>query len=142
MNYTIGQVLSTLAIIAGGIASLSAIIAVIVKFWKWLSKKGNSPILEEMAKMEKRIMNKMIENDTEINQKIDGLSKDVKIVDINQCKDVVISYISALEQGKEIDPVFEERAFEAMDRYTNVLKQNSYIHKRWVDVVESKKIGH
>lgn len=139
MNYTIGQVLSTLAIIAGGIASLSAIIAVIVKFWKWLSKKGNSPILEEMAKMEKRIMNKMIENDTEINQKIDGLSKDVKIVDINQCKDVVISYISALEQGKEIDPVFEERAFEAMDRYTNVLKQNSYIHKRWVDVVESKK---
>lgn len=142
MNYTIGQVLSTLAIIAGGIASLSAIIAVIVKFWKWLSKKGNSPILEEMAKMEERIMNKMIENDTEINQKIDGLSKDVKIVDINQCKDVVISYISALEQGKEIDPVFEERAFEAMDRYTNVLKQNSYIHKRWVDVVESKKIGH
>lgn len=142
MNYTIGQVLSTLAIIAGGIASLSAIIAVIVKFWKWLSKKGNSPILEEMAKMEERIMNKMIENDTEINQKIDGLSKDVKIVDINQCKDVVISYISALEQGKEIDPVFEERAFEEMDRYTNVLKQNSYIHKRWVDVVESKKIGH
>ena len=142
MNYTIGKVLSTLAIIAGGIASLSAIIAVIVKFWKWLSKKGNSPILEEMAKMEERIMNKMIENDTEINQKIDGLSKDVKIVDINQCKDVVISYISALEQGKEIDPVFEERAFEAMDRYTNVLKQNSYIHKRWVDVVESKKIGH
>lgn len=139
MNYTIGQILSTLAIIAGGIASLSAIIAVIIKFWKWLSKKGNSPILEEMAKMEKRIMNKMIENDTEINQKIDGLSKDVKIVDVNQCKDVIISYISALEQGKEIDPVFEERAFEAMDRYTNVLKQNSYIHKRWVDVVESKK---
>lgn len=139
MNYTIGQILSTLAIIAGGIASLSAIIAVIIKFWKWLSKKGNSPILEEMAKMEKRIMNKMIENDTEINQKIDGLSKDVKTVDVNQCKDVIISYISALEQGKEIDPVFEERAFEAMDRYTNVLKQNSYIHKRWVDVVESKK---
>lgn len=141
MNYTIGQLVSTIAIIAGVIGSLSAITAVVVKIWKWISKKGCGPILEEMAKMETRIMNKMIENDTEINQKIDGLGKDIKTLDINQCKDVIISYISALEQGKEIDPVFEERAYEAMDRYTNVLKQNSYIHKRWVDVVEAKKQG-
>ena len=77
MNYTVGQILSTLAIIAGGIASISAIIAVIVKFWKWLSKKGNNPILEEMAKMETRIMDKMIENDTEINNKIDKINQDI-----------------------------------------------------------------
>lgn len=139
MNYTVGQILSTLAIIAGGIASISAIIAVIVKFWKWLSKKGNNPILEEMAKMETRIMDKMIENDTEINNKIDKINQDIINLDISECKDVIVNYIAAIEDGAYIDPSFEERAYEAMDRYTNVLKQNSYIHKRWMDVVEKKK---
>lgn len=139
MNYTIGDVISTLAIIAGVIASVSAILAVLGKFFKWLSKKECSPVIEKIAKMESRIMNKMVENDTEINQKIDSLGRDIKTIDVSQCKDVIIAYISAIEQGQEIDAVFEERAYEAMDRYTNVLKQNSYIHKRWVDVVESKK---
>ena len=46
MNYTVGQIVSALAIIAGVIASLSAILAVIGKFWKWISKKECSPILE------------------------------------------------------------------------------------------------
>lgn len=142
MNYTIGQIVSTLAILAGAIGSLSVISAIIFKFWKWLNKKESAPILEEMAKMEKRIVNKMNESDNEINQKMDSLSGDLKIVDINQCKDVIVSYIGAIEQNKNVDTVFEERAFEAMDRYTNVLKQNSYIHKRWHDVVESREQNH
>ena len=78
----------------------------------------------------------MKKNDMEIGNKIDLLAADVKTLDVNQCKDVIVNYISALEQGQEIDPIAETRAFEAMERYTNVLKQNSYIHKRWEDVME------
>ena len=84
-------------------------------------------------------MDEMKSSDTAINEKIDSLKDDIKILDVNQCKDVITSYISALEQNNHIDAIFEERAYEAMDRYTNVLHQNSYIHKRWEEVVDKIK---
>ena len=136
---TIGQIFGIFAILAGAISSIGIIVGVIIKFWKWLKKKEMNPVLDEMAKMEKRIMDEMKSSDTAINEKIDSLKDDIKILDVNQCKDVITSYISALEQNNHIDAIFEERAYEAMDRYTNVLHQNSYIHKRWEEVVDKIK---
>lgn len=136
---TIGQIFGIFAILAGAISSIGIIVGVIVKFWKWLNKKEINPVLDEIAKMEKRIMDEMKSSDTAINEKIDSLKDDIKVLDVNQCKDVITSYISALEQNNHIDAIFEERAYEAMDRYTNVLHQNSYIHKRWEEVVDKIK---
>ena len=136
---TIGQIFGIFAVLAGAISSIGIIVGVIIKFWKWLNKKEMNPILDEIAKMEKRIMDEMKSSDTAINEKIDSLKDDIKILDVNQCKDVITSYISALEQNNHIDAIFEERAYEAMDRYTNVLHQNSYIHKRWGEVVDKIK---
>ena len=136
---TIGQIFGIFAILAGAISSIGIIVGVIIKFWKWLNKKEMNPVLDEIAKMEKRIMDEMKSSDTAINEKIDSLKDDIKILDVNQCKDVITSYISALEQNNHIDAIFEERAYEAMDRYTNVLYQNSYIHKRWEEVVDKIK---
>lgn len=136
---TIGQIFSIFAVLAGAISSIGIIVGVIIKFWKWLNKKEMNPVLDEIAKMEKRIMDEMKSSDTAINEKIDSLKDDIKILDVNQCKDVITSYISALEQNNHIDAIFEERAYEAMDRYTNVLHQNSYIHKRWEEVVDKIK---
>ena len=136
---TIGQIFGIFAVLAGAISSIGIIVGVIIKFWKWLNKKEMNPVLDEIAKMEKRIMDEMKSSDTAINEKIDSLKDDIKILDVNQCKDVITSYISALEQNNHIDAIFEERAYEAMDRYTNVLYQNSYIHKRWEEVVDKIK---
>lgn len=136
---TIGQIFGIFAVLAGAISSIGIIVGVIIKFWKWLKKKEMNPVLDEIAKMEKRIMDEMKSSDTAINEKIDSLKDDIKILDVNQCKDVITSYISALEQNNHIDAIFEERAYEAMDRYTNVLHQNSYIHKRWEEVVDKIK---
>lgn len=136
---TIGQIFGIFAVLAGAISSIGIIVGVIIKFWKWLNKKEMNPILDEIGKMEKRIMDEMKSSDTAINEKIDSLKDDIKILDVNQCKDVITSYISALEQNNHIDAIFEERAYEAMDRYTNVLHQNSYIHKRWGEVVDKIK---
>ena len=138
-NITLGQIVVFLASVAAVIGSVSAIVKVGMKFSQWRKNKHINPVLEEMAKMEKRIMDKMAENDAEINDKIDKLTQDVNGLDISQCKDVIISYISALEHNAQIDVAFEQRAYEAMERYTDVLHQNSYIHKRWVEVVENKK---
>lgn len=136
---TIGQIFSIFAILAGAISSIGIIVGVIIKFWKWLNKKEINPVLDEITKMEKRIMDEMKSSDTAINEKIDSLKDNIRILDVNQCKDVITSYISALEQNNHIDAIFEERAYEAMDRYTNVLHQNSYIHKRWEEVVDKIK---
>ena len=136
---TIEQIFGIFAVLAGAISSIGIIVGVIIKFWKWLNKKEMNPVLDEIAKMEKRIMDEMKSSDTAINEKIDSLKDDIKILDVNQCKDVITSYISALEQNNHIDAIFEERAYEAMDRYTNVLHQNSYIHKRWEEVVDKIK---
>ena len=136
---TIGQIFGIFAVLAGAISSIGIIVGVIIKFWKWLNKKEMNPVLDEIAKMEKRIMDEMKSSDTAINEKIDSLKDDIKILDVNQCKDVITSYISALEQNNHIDAIFEERAYEAMDRYTNVLHQNSYMHKRWEEVVDKIK---
>ena len=136
---TIGQIFSIFAILAGAISSIGIIVGVIIKFWKWLNKKEINPVLDEITKMEKRIMDEMKSSDTAINEKIDSLKDNIRILDVNQCKDVITSYISALEQNNHIDAIFEERAYEAMDRYTNVLHQNSYIHKRWGEVVDKIK---
>ena len=38
-----------------------------------------------------------------------------------------------------VDEVEKERAYEIYDHYTNDLKQNSYIHKRWEELMEGKK---
>ena len=136
---TIGQIFGIFAVLAGAISSIGIIVGVIIKFWKWLNKKEMNPVLDEIAKMEKRIMDEMKSSDTASNEKIDSLKDDIKILDVNQCKDVIASYISALEQNNHIGAIFEERAYEAMDRYTNVLHQNSYIHKRWEEVVDKIK---
>ena len=38
-----------------------------------------------------------------------------------------------------LDKVETERAYEVFDHYTNDLKQNSYIHKRWKELMEKEK---
>ena len=139
---TLSQIFSTLAMVAGVVTSLGIIAGVFIKLFQWMTKnrkeKEINPILDEMKNMETRIMTRMKENDDAINTKIDKLGDDIATLDINQCKDVITNYISALERKEKIDSVFEERAYEAMDRYTNVLKQNSYIHKRWEEVIGHK----
>ena len=139
---TLSQIFSTLAMVAGVVTSLGIIAGVFIKLFQWMTKKRKekeiNPILDEMKNMETRIMTRMKENDDAINTKIDKLGDDIATLDINQCKDVITNYISALERKEKIDSVFEERAYEAMDRYTNVLKQNSYIHKRWEEVIGHK----
>ena len=60
-------------------------------------------------------------------------------LDIGQCKNFLVRFLADVEQGEELDPVEKERAYEIYDHYTNDLKQNSYIHKRWKELMEKEK---
>lgn len=127
---TIGQIFSIFAVLAGAIGSIGIVIGAIVKFWKWVDKKEMNPILEEIKKVNKNVDNvrddmtkKMDEAYRQMNEKID-------LLEINQCKDAIVDFISDVKSGKNVSSK-EERAYEAYDKYTNVYHQNSYIHKLW-----------
>ena len=127
---TIGQIFSIFAVLAGAIGSIGIVIGAIVKFWKWVNKKEMNPILEEIKKVNENVdsvrddmTKKMDEAYKQMNEKIDSL-------EINQCKDAIVDFISDVKSGKSISSK-EERAYEAYDKYTNVYHQNSYIHKLW-----------
>ena len=140
-SITIGQILIFLAQLAGVIVSIGTIVGVIVKLTSWIKKnrmeKEFKPILDEIQKINEKVDNvnsnvsnvkeemtiKMEENYKKINEKIDSL-------EINQCKDAIIDFISDVKSGKNVSSK-EERAYEAYDKYTNVYHQNSYIHKLW-----------
>lgn len=148
-NITLGQVVIFLAEIAGVIVSIGTIVGVVIKLSSWIKKnrkeKEINPILEEIKKMDKKIdgvnnnvnnvrnemSNKMEENYKQLNNKIDSL-------EINQCKDAIIDFISDVKSGKNVSSK-EERAYEAYDKYTNVYHQNSYIHKLWEENVNTTK---
>lgn len=148
-NITLGQIALLLAEIAGVIVSIGTIVGVVIKLSGWIKKnrreKEINPILEEIKKIDKKVdnvndnvsnvrnemSNKMAENYKQLNDKIDSL-------EINQCKDVIIDFISDVKSGKNVSSK-EERAYEAYDKYTNVYHQNSYIHKLWEENVNTTK---
>ncbi len=138
-SITFGQVASNILFIASIIGGVGAIVGVISRTWKWLNKKELSPVLQEIKSMEERIVDKMEESDNALNERIDNLSSDLTALEIGQCKNFLVKYMAEIERGENPDVAETERAFETMDRYTKDLHQNSYIHKRWEEVVENTR---
>lgn len=148
-NITLGQIALLLAEIAGVIVSIGTIVGVVIKLSGWIKKnrreKEINPILEEIKKIDKKVdnvndnvsnvrnemSNKMEENYKQLNDKIDSL-------EINQCKDAIIDFISDVKSGKNVSSK-EERAYEAYDKYMKVYHQNSYIHKLWEENANTTK---
>lgn len=108
-NITISDIAVFLGLVAGIITSLGIILVPIQK------------ILKNTIKIE-----------------IEPIKDDIKDLNIGQCKNYLVRFLSDVEHGKELDEVEKERAYELYDRYTNTLKQNSYIHKRWEELMEVK----
>lgn len=117
MNITLSQIGAFLGLIAGIITSGGVIIALMQK-----------------------VLKKTIKNELEpMSIQIEKISEDVKTLDTNQCKNFLVRFLADVEQGNELDEVEKERAYEVYDHYTNDLKQNSYIHKRWNELMEKEK---
>lgn len=64
-----------------------------------------------------------------ISKKIDGLSDRVDDVDMNTCKNYLVSFLSEVDQNQPIDDVEKERFWEQYDHYEK-LGGNSYIHRK------------
>jgi hypothetical protein len=117
MDITISQIGAFLGLIAGIISSVSIIGIFINKNFKKMLKNELDPMSKQM----------------------DIIKNNINDLDISQCKNFLVRFLADIEQGNPIDEVERERAYEIYDRYTNQLKQNSYIHKRWHELMEKEK---
>ena len=68
------------------------------------------------------------------------INKKLTVMDIQECRKWLVDFLCDVEHGEEKDEVQFQLAHEIYDRYTNNLKQNSYIHDKW-DRVMNKKRG-
>lgn len=78
------------------------------------------------------------ELDKSINKTLEPLNKTIRDLDVSQCKNYLVCFLGKVEQGVELDEVEIERAYEVYDHYTDDLKQNSYIHDKWVKLMTKK----
>ncbi len=71
----------------------------------------------------------------QVDKTLNPLNESIKQLDISQCKNFLVKFLGDLEKGIYIDKIEMERAHEIYDHYTNDLNQNSYIHKRWKNLI-------
>ena len=114
MGITIGQTIDFTILIGSLIGAVSVILVTVTKIIDKQFEKRFEPIKEE-------IMN---------------IKNDIKTMDVGQCKNFLVRFLKDKENGIEVDPVEEQRAYEAYDHYKNDLGQNSYIHDKWEKVMK------
>lgn len=75
----------------------------------------------------------------QVEKTLKPINDNIKELDVSQCKNYLVRYLKDVEQGNKLDTVEIERAYEIYDHYTNDLKQNSYIHKRWEELEDKNE---
>lgn len=66
-----------------------------------------------------------------INKGFEPINRKIDKLDINQCKNFLVTFLKSVEKGEEMDEVEIQRAHEVYDHYIKDLKGNSYIHDKW-----------
>jgi len=75
----------------------------------------------------------------QVEKTLKPINDNIKELDVSQCKNYLVRYLKDVEQDNKLDEVEIERAYEIYDHYTNDLKQNSYIHKRWEELEDKNE---
>lgn len=118
------------AITIGQIAGIITVIVGVIEGIKYLVKDTRKILTDEISR-----------SIQPLTKRVDDLSNQINTLDIGQCKNFLVRFLADIEQGVELDKSEIERAYEIYDHYTNTLKQNSYIHQRWCQLMNSKNKG-
>ncbi len=71
------------------------------------------------------------EIDKSISKTLEPINKKIDELDINQCRNYLVDFLTDKENGVKKDDIQSKRAYEIYDHYKNDLKGNSYIHDKW-----------
>ena len=74
-----------------------------------------------------------------LNKKVDALKDQLHEVDLESCKNYLVTFLSYVDQGQPIDEIQKERFWEEYQHYE---KQggNSYIHRKVEQLKADKKL--
>lgn len=106
-DWTVGQIIGTLTLIAGGLTALGVI-----------TKKACGMIAKYLQAQL-----------APINTKLDKLSHQTTENDKNRAMDFIVRFLADVEQGATIDAEEKRRFYENYDLYVS-LGGNSYIHSK------------
>lgn len=118
-NMTLGQVGGVIALLVGIISGIG--------FLSQNTKKWIGKAMEEQ-------MNGINTKINSVNTKIDTLSDRLSQVDMESCKNYLVTCLSDIERGKMFDEIEKERFWEQCEHYQK-LGGNSYIKKKVEDFV-------
>lgn len=119
-NITLGFIKEVLEFIVAFIVASTPITAIVSKILKKQIQKNIEPLNQEIKK-----------EIQETREEIKEMKLEVKKMDVSQCQNFLVRCFNDLENGVELDETIKERMAECYDHYTNDLKQNSYIHRKW-----------
>lgn len=71
-------------------------------------------------------------------KQLEPLNSAIKELDINQCKNYLVRFLSDIEHGNQVDEAEVQRAYEAYEHYTKDLKKNGYIHAKWERLMKGR----
>lgn len=66
-----------------------------------------------------------------LSKQLQPLNNKIEKLDMNQCKNFLVSFLADVEHGKELDEVEVKRAYDVYDHYKIDLHGNSYIKDKW-----------
>ena len=73
---------------------------------------------------------------TAMNFVLKPIKKDLRKNDVRQCRMFLVEFLCDIEKGIEKDEVQWKLAHEIFDHYEKDLKENSYVHDKWVRTVD------
>ena len=114
---TVGQIAVGLTLVAGLITSVT----LIVKNLKNWFKKMIQPEFDGLKK------------------DIQGISDNVKNVDIQSCKNYLVTVLSSVEKGNTLDEIERERLYEQFEHYKTI-GGNSYIRRKFEQLQTEGKL--
>ena len=119
-NITLGFIKEILVFLAAFITAGGTILVLVNKVLK-------NQIIKNIEPLNKELKNEILATREDIKE----VKTEVKKMDIAQCQNFLVRCFNDLENGLELDETIKERMGECYDHYTQDLKQNSYIHKKW-----------
>lgn len=77
--------------------------------------------------------------ETNVNRQMDDIRHEREKDSLINCQTELINFLSDIENGVPKDKEQIHTAYRRFDYYTNILHGNSYVHDKWVKVMESRK---
>lgn len=121
-NLTLGQIGSAIAFVVALISGVGYISSRTKKFI-------SMAMSDQMHGIDKRF--------DDIDSKMDNLSATLSVVDMESCKNYLVSFLSEVERGQTIDEIEKERFWEQYEHYKKI-GGNSYLQRRVEELREKK----